>query len=285
MSSPKNMTESFEDYLRRAGDARAAALSQEAKQASMPSKRVESGRSVSAGQSSGTNTPFTMPANIFSANTLGKMESFSGNEQKKILKFWYDMTACFGRGRIRQEFGDEPDNHLMRFAASLTADSYTRLKDNLEERLRKGQEWPPSIAVFESLTRTPTDKEILEARTNILTIGQPSSRVEKYIKSRKSAKLRTLSERNIAYEFRTLYIEAFEEVMLFDRDKLLDEQEAGIVDASANPERSRIDKIIDKCVEDGLTPQGPLGERLKQLNALRKQREAQFIDDEGNESH
>ncbi|ATF09135.1 hypothetical protein [Candidatus Enterovibrio altilux] len=207
---------------------------------------------------------------IFSQRTQRLLENFTGFEQKKILKFWYDIITFFGRGRVRYDFGDEPDRHLMSFAASLNEHSYARLINNLEERLKKGQEWPPSIAVFGALTRTPTDREILDARTNILTLGQPISRVEKYIAKRKSAKLRTLSEKFITQEFKILYVEAFEEVIINNRDKVLDKHEETIQTATAVAPKTKIDMKIDEMITNGLKPKGKIGEHLESINQLRK---------------
>lgn len=209
---------------------------------------------------------------IFSARTQELLTRFNGFEQKKVLKLWYDLTACFGQGRIRQEFGDEPDRHLIRLAIMLDENSHRRLMDNLNERLRKGQEWPPSIAMLEALSRTPTDKEILEARTNILTLKKPISRIEKYISKRKSAKLKTLSEKYITQEFKTLYLEAFEEVVFNDKDKLLDEEEKLIADATTLLPRTKFDTQLDDLIAQGYKPNNALNQRLMKLDALRKKK-------------
>lgn len=269
MKTPNDLSESFEEYLTRAN------VKNKLKQALVKNKTHSLDtlkRESTMSQEIKQNTEImNNDLSLFSPRTQTLLKHFSGIEQRRILKFWHDMITCFGQGKIRQEFGDEPNRQLMIFGASLDGHSHQRLINNLEERLRKGQEWPPSIAVFETLTRTPTDKEILEARTNILTLKRPISRVEQYIGKRKSAKLRTLSEKYIEKDFKTLYLEAFEEVILCDRDTFLDKQEAEIVHATKNIEKTKLDIQIDEMIESGYKPIGQLGKRLDKLNKLRKE--------------
>ncbi|MBM7038568.1 hypothetical protein [Vibrio ulleungensis] len=274
MSKPTPMGDTFDSYLKKARHSSPTSKSVKASapksqqgsvslpvydQSKLPSKS-DSGNEVAAAVSE---------QKLFSAKTQLLLEQFSGVEQKKILKFWYEMTISFG-SKFRYEFGDEPDRHVMKFAAALNEQSYQRLKDNLDERLKKGQEWPPTVAALEALKDTPTDREILEARTNILTLKNPKSRVEKYIIDRKSAKLRTLSDMHIAKEFKTLYLEAFEEVLLHDFDTILDHQEQNNHSVVAKIEPTDLDRKIDSLAEQGYRPSGSLGERLERIEQLRK---------------
>ncbi len=273
MSKPTPMGDTFDSYLKRSRQSKPAqqASTKDAKgsvslpvysQSKMPAQQSSESRQVASS---------APEQKLFSAKTQLLLEQFSGIEQKKILKFWYEMTISFG-SKFRYEFGDEPDRHVMKFAALLTEQSYQRLKDNLDERLKKGQEWPPTVAALEALKDTPTDREILEARTNILTLKKPQSRVEKYIVARKSAKLRTLSDMHIAKEFKTLYLEAFEEVMLHDFDTILDHQEQSNHNALAQFEPTDLDRKIDDLAEQGYQPSGNIGERLARIAKLRAER-------------
>lgn len=279
MSSPKNMSESFESYLTRVKAKTGSSPATQKHQAPVISNQGQSPTTQASGQALSSDFSLSdSDLKLFSPKTQALMANFKGVEQKKILKFWYEMTLSFGQGKIRQEFGDEPDRHIMMFAASLTENSYNRLKDNLEERLKKGQEWPPSFAVFKTLKDTPTDREVLEARTNILTLKQPVSRVEIYIKQRKSAKLRTLSEKYIVEEFRTLYLEAFEEVILYDQDKTLNAQESEVQNAMGDGVKNKTDKRIDDMVASDYKLTGSLGGIMENIEKLRKQN-AQSIEE------
>lgn len=261
----KNISESFEEYASRIKSIKTEQTSQIAAHAKSPLMPARQASTMSYG----IDPQFQQ---LFTPRTQALLENFTGIEQKKILKFWYDITTCFGQGRVRQEFGDEPDRKLMSFAASLDMHSYKRLVDNIAERLAKGQEWPPSISVFETLTRTPTDKEILEARTNILTLKKPLSRVEQYISKRKSAKLRTLSEKYMVHEFKTLYLEAFEDVIIYDRDTYLDEKENEISHITNHIVKTEIDIKIDNMIKNKEMEKSTLGKRLDKLNELRKEK-------------
>ncbi len=208
---------------------------------------------------------------LFSPEMQAEFELYTGGEQRKIVTFWYELIKCYGQGKVRQEFGDEPSRHMMRFAAGIEKESYHRLMDNLKERILKGHEWPPSsIVILEKLSITPTDKEILEARTNLITIGKPITRVENYIHKRKQAKLKTLSERYMVNEFRILYLEAFQEVIFQNLDVTFDEKESQVVEATLGCVRSKHDRDIDEKLKRGYKPQGLLGERLARLSALIK---------------
>lgn len=269
MNKPKGVSESFDHYLSR--------VKQKASDPSQPSAAKPSQSRAPAKHKSEASVSAQVDLTaselkIFSAKTQTLLSNFSGLEQKKILKFWYEMTLNFGQGKVRQEFGDEPDRHLMIFAASLDESGYRRLTDNLEERLKKGREWPPSFAVFKALKDTPTDREILEARTNILTLKKPLSRVETYISQRKSAKLKSLSERYMAEDFRTLYLEAFEEVILYNQDQTLNERENVVQNAMDNIKKTPTDQRIDELVASKYKLPGKLGEMVESIHQLRQHR-------------
>ena len=290
MSSPKNISETHAEYWSRIKNELKTAKPSEKSATPAPSVPAQSQPAAPAVRSS---APATKPddsgaigfsvegesASGFSPKTQMMLDKYTGTSQKKIMQFWYDMNMNFGQSKVRQEFGDEPGERLMQFAASLDRNSYRRLKDNLDERLKKGQEWPPSFAVFKALKDTPTDREILEARTNILTLKKPLSRVEIYISKRKSAKLRTLSEKYIAEEFRTLYLEAFEEVEIYDRDIKLDERESAISEVTSNIPKSDMDKDIDERVAHGYKLPGKLGETFDRIQSLRSSNSHVVIDE------
>ena len=294
MSSPKNISETHAEYWNRIKNELKTPTAPEKKttSTSAPSVPAQSQPAAPAVRSS---APVASPqqdeagaigftsgsqeASGFSSKTQMMLDKYNGTSQKKIMQFWYDMNMNFGQSKVRQEFGDEPGERLMQFAASLDRNSYRRLKDNLDERLKKGQEWPPSFAVFKALKDTPTDREILEARTNILTLKKPVSRVEIYISKRKSAKLRTLSEKYIAEEFRTLYLEAFEEVEIYDRDIKLDERESAISEVTNNIPKSDMDKDIDNRVAHGYKLPGKLGETFDRIQSLRSSNSHVVIDE------
>ncbi|MGR5143649.1 hypothetical protein ACQKPX_18505 [Photobacterium sp. DNB23_23_1] len=294
MSSPKNISETHAEYWNRikselkapkqSGKSETSALS-----APVPAQREREPAAPAVRATAPVPQPDDTGAISFSAEgqavsgfspkTQVMLDKYTGTSQKKIMQFWYDMNMNFGQSKVRQEFGDEPGERLMQFAASLDRNSYRRLKDNLDERLKKGQEWPPSFAVFKALKDTPTDREILEARTNILTLKKPVSRVEIYISKRKSAKLRTLSEKYIAEEFRTLYLEAFEEVEIYDRDIKLDERESAISEVTNNIPKSETDKDIDDRIAHGYKLPGKLGETFDRIQSLRSSNSHVVIDE------
>lgn len=278
MSKPTPMGDTFDSYLKKARTSStdkpkpsAGQKGAQGQQGSVSLPVYSQSRMPSQPNTSNDVSATGSEQKLFSAKTQLLLEQFSGLEQKKILKFWYEMTISFG-SKFRYEFGDEPDRHVMKFAASLNEQSYQRLKDNLDERLKKGQEWPPTVAALEALKDTPTDREILEARTNILTLKTPKSRVEKYIIARKSAKLRTLSDMHIAKEFKTLYLEAFEEVLLHDFDTILDHQEQNNESVVAKVEPTEMDKKVENLAQQGYQPGGSLGERLERIAQLRREK-------------
>ncbi|PSU31312.1 hypothetical protein [Photobacterium lutimaris] len=294
MSSPKNISETHAEYWNRIkSELKAPKQSDKsvtsASSASVPAQRQPAAPAIRATVPAPAPQPDDTSAISFSAESQGvsgfspktqvMLDKYNGTSQKKIMQFWYDMNMNFGQSKVRQEFGDEPGERLMQFAASLDRNSYRRLKDNLDERLKKGQEWPPSFAVFKALKDTPTDREILEARTNILTLKKPVSRVEIYISKRKSAKLRTLSEKHIAAEFRTLYLEAFEEVEIYDRDIKLDERESAISEVTNNIPKSEMDKDIDDRIAHGYKLPGKLGDTFDRIQSLRSSNSHVVIDE------
>ncbi len=278
MKKPQHIGDSFDSYLQKkqhqkqANSQAPSSYSKQARSVSLPVyEQSQLASQTSSLKQSGSGLT-SDEKKMFSHKTQLLLEQFSGVEQKKILKFWYEMTISFG-SKFRYEYGDEPNRHVMKFASQLDEFSYQRLKDNLDERLKKGQEWPPTVAALETLKDSPTDREILEARTNILTLKQPQSRVEKYLVRRKSAKLRTLSDQYLAKEFKTLYLEAFEEVVLHDYDVILDEKEHSNDNAKAQIQLTELDHKIATMAEQGIKPSGSLGERLARIEKLRQQQQ------------
>ncbi len=90
-------------------------------------------------------------------------------QSKQILKVWFMLMQAFG-SKLKHFFGDEPDVHFMKFAVSLTADSYKRLEANLLERLDEDREWPPSLIRLRQLAESPTKEMMYRARQKTVSL-------------------------------------------------------------------------------------------------------------------
>lgn len=107
MSSPKNMSESFESYLTRVKAKTGSSPATQKHQAPIISNQGQSPTTQASGQALSSDFSLSdSDLKLFSPKTQALMANFKGVEQKKILKFWYEMTLSFGQGKIRQEFGD-----------------------------------------------------------------------------------------------------------------------------------------------------------------------------------
>ncbi|WP_373433515.1 hypothetical protein ACEO96_14925 [Vibrio anguillarum] len=203
----------------------------------------------------------------FSSDLTQILSRYNGEQQRRIMGFFDKMLENFSN-QFTYLYGSEPDQEFAQFAADLELDELERIVQHLRERLLAGKEWPPALAMLKMLKDLPLNKEILEARHNILILKKPKSRVEKYIMQRKSSKIRSLSERHLAEEFKMLYISAFEEVQR-DYDLVLEKQQEVSNVAVHSIEPTEIDKEIERRVREGITPNGKVGDMLNRINGLR----------------
>ncbi|TFH92167.1 hypothetical protein [Vibrio ouci] len=206
---------------------------------------------------------------LFSPKTEALLNNFS-NEQKLIIgKVWRDLLDLFGKGKLRQEFGDEPGSRFMLFATSLNSESYLRLIKNLTERLNDDKDWPPSLEKFNQLKDLPSEIEVQDARRRLLVEDiklADCNRVEAYIKKHKKTHLRALSERNLEIEFKRLYNNSFREV-LYDIDIAKDKQKEEVAKIVTQEARTAYDEKRDsyKLSTDNLNTMGPVGARLTRI--------------------
>lgn len=218
------------------------------------------------------NISLNMPSDnsSFSPTLLNTLNRYNGDQKRRIMWFFGEMVKNFST-QFTHIYGSEPDEDFAKFAADLEMKDFDRIVQHLRERLVAGKEWPPVPALLKIFKDLPLNEEILEARHNILVLKKPQNRTEKYIMKRKSSKIRSLSERNIAEEFRALYITAYEEVQR-DLDLILDVQQEKSNVALLSIQPTDIDKEVDRRVNAGIVPKGKIGERLSRIEKLRKSR-------------
>lgn len=201
-------------------------------------------------------------------------------KSKQILKVWFMLMQAFD-SKMKVFFGDEPDVHFMKFAASLTPESYKRLEANLLERLDEDREWPPSLIRLRQLANSPTKEMMYKARQHLFHHPVPIDeldRVELFIKRYKMREVRSFSERNFEAEFNRKYTQWFREVILEDMDKKLEEERARIsayIDVESTNEH---DKEIDQVIAQGKAFENPLGERIQQMLREKKNRAPEITD-------
>ena len=201
-------------------------------------------------------------------------------KSKQILKVWFMLMQAFD-SKMKVFFGDEPDVHFMKFAASLTPESYKRLEANLLERLDEDREWPPSLIRLRQLANSPTKEMMYKARQHLFHHPVPIDeldRVELFIKRYKMREVRSFSERNFEAEFNRKYTQWFREVILEDMDKKLEEERARIsafIDVESTNEH---DKEIDQMIAQGKAFQNPLGERIAQMLREKKSQTPEISD-------
>ena len=206
---------------------------------------------------------------LFSPKTESLLNNFTDEQKRLIGKVWRDMLDLFGNGKLRQEFGDEPSSRFMVFATSLTQESYTRLINNLTERLNEDKDWPPSLERFKQLKDLPSELEVQDARRRLLIESiriEDCNRVEAYIKKHKKMHIRALSERNLEIEFKRLYQSSFRDV-LFDIDITKDKQQEEVSKIINQEHRTSNDVERDayQLTEEKLNRMGTVGDRLKRI--------------------
>ncbi|NUW70377.1 hypothetical protein [Vibrio coralliilyticus] len=196
------------------------------------------------------------------------LRPYSLEERDKIMWFFQTMHDNFST-MFKQMYGTRPSHDFAAFAAPLDESSMQRIISHLHERLVDGKEWPPALAHLSILKDLPLKKEILEARHRILIKRQPETRVEKYIFQRKSSQLRSLSEMNLAEEFRYLYINAYQDVKN-NLDISFDSQEEEVKQSKIKIEPTETDLEVDRRIKEGIRPSGRVNELLTQIEHLRK---------------
>lgn len=206
---------------------------------------------------------------LFSPKTEALLNSFSDDEKRLIGTVWRDLLDLFGKGKLRQEFGDEPGSRFMLFAISLTQDSYTRLIDNLTERLNEDKDWPPSLERFKQLKDLPSELEVQDARRRLLIERikiEDCNRVEAYIKKHKKIHIQSLSERNLEAEFKRLYHNSFREV-LHDIDVVKDKEKEAVSQFvnQVHQTQNDIERDAYQLTEEKLNGMGKVGQRLKRI--------------------
>ncbi len=220
---------------------------------------------------------------LFSPKTEALLNNFNEEDRLLIGKVWRDLLDLFGKGKLRQEFGDEPSSRFMLFATSLTQDSYTRLIDNLTERLNEDKDWPPSLERFKQLKDLPSELEVQNARRRLLVESiklEDCNRVEAYIKKHKKSHLRALSEKNLEAEFRRLYHSSFREV-IYNIDIAKDKQKEEVAQIVSLEHKTQHDINRDnfQLTDDKLDSMGKVGARLKRI--LKRNADIEEVADEG----
>ena len=165
-------------------------------------------------------------------------------------------------------YGSEPDDEFAAFASQLSTEDVERIVHHLRERLLAGKEWPPALALLSMLKDLPLNTEVLEARHRILIKREPVTRVEKYIFNRKTSYLKSLSEKNLAEEFKLLYINAYQEVQN-NLDLTLDQKEKNVEQNVLKVEPTQTDLEIQRRMTQGLKPTGNVGHILSRIDKLR----------------
>jgi hypothetical protein len=263
-NKPKNIAqigESFEDHLNRLGK-----ISKQTKTGSTGSES----RQMSSVHSSRYYPTNANVATNKNHRSLSSQARDSLNQYKEtgqhiqILKVWSMLMQAFD-SKLRHFFGDEPDAHFMKFAASLTPDAYKRLEANLLERLDEDREWPPSLIRLHQLANSPTKEAMYKARQNLFHRPVPMTelgRVELYIKKYKMHEVRHFSERQFETEFNRKYTQWFREVMLDDMDIKVEAQQTEIHSFLQHPSVTELDKKIDADISSGKAFNHKLGQRI-----------------------
>ncbi|MEZ8825636.1 hypothetical protein AB6E04_14855 [Vibrio amylolyticus] len=204
-------------------------------------------------------------------------------QSKQILKVWFMLMQAFD-SKMKQFFGDEPDIHFMKFAATLTPESYKRLEANLLERLDEDREWPPSLIRLRQLANSPTKESMYKARQRLFHFPVPNAeldRVEAFIKKYKMREVRSFSERNFESEFNRKYTQWFREVILDDMDIYLEEQSQKISTSLNEDNPTENDKRRDDLIAKGQAFDHTLGQRIQKM--LQEKSAAVEIEDIGEE--
>ncbi|MBD1559280.1 hypothetical protein HC752_20270 [Vibrio sp. S9_S30] len=194
-------------------------------------------------------------------------------KSKQILKVWFMLMQAFD-SKMKHFFGEEPDVHFMKFAVSLTPESYLRLEANLLERLDEDREWPPSLVRLRQLANSPTKETMYRARRNLFHHPIPFQeldRVEKFIKRYKMNEVRKFSDRNFESEFNRKYTQWFREVLLENMDHKFEEQQLIASQHMNTHVQTENDRQIDNIIANGKAFEHKLGSRI--LATIRKKSE------------
>ncbi|MCG9677690.1 hypothetical protein [Vibrio sp. Isolate24] len=195
------------------------------------------------------------------------LRPYSVEQRKHIMAFFGKMQENFST-QFTHMYGSEPDDEFAAFASELSMDDVERIVHHLRERLVAGKEWPPALALLSMLKDLPLNNEILEARHRILIKKDPQTRVEKYIFNRKNSYLKSLSEKNLAEEFKVLYINAYQEVQN-NLDQTLDQREKDVEQSVLKVEPTDTDREIERRMAQGIRPSGKIGNMLSRIDKLR----------------
>ncbi|KGY10875.1 hypothetical protein NM22_18440 [Vibrio tubiashii] len=188
-------------------------------------------------------------------------------QSKQILKVWFMLMQAFD-SKMKMFFGDEPDVHFMKFAVSLTPESYKRLEANLLERLDEDREWPPSLIRLRQLANSPTKETMYNARQRLIHHPVPVvelDRVEKFIKKYKMTEVKSFSERNFEAEFNRKYTQWFREVLLEDMDLRLEEKRKEISHYLEQELPTEHDIRREEMISNGKAFDNKFGQRIKEM--------------------
>lgn len=203
----------------------------------------------------------------FNQDLKDVLRPYSVEQRKHIMGFFGKMQENFST-QFTHMYGSEPDDEFAAFASELSIDDVERIVHHLRERLVAGKEWPPALALLSMLKDLPLNNEILEARHRILIKKDPQTRVEKYIFNRKNSYLKSLSEKNLAEEFKVLYINAYQEVQN-NLDQTLDQREKDVEQNVLKVEPTETDREIERRMTQGIKPSGKVGSILSRIDKLR----------------
>ncbi|NOH73139.1 hypothetical protein F0225_17605 [Vibrio pectenicida] len=203
----------------------------------------------------------------FNQNLKDVLRPYSVEQRKHIIAFFSKMQENFST-QFTHMYGSEPDDEFAAFAAQLSVEDVERIVYHLRERLLAGKEWPPALALLSMLKDLPLNTEVLEARHRILIKKEPTTRVEKYIFNRKTSYLKSLSEKNLAEEFKLLYINAYQEVQN-NLDLSLNQKEKDVEQNVLKVEPTKIDLEVQRRIEQGIRPNGNVGHLLSRIDKLR----------------
>ena len=203
----------------------------------------------------------------FNQNLKDVLRPYSVEQRKHIIAFFGKMQENFST-QFPHMYGSEPDDEFAAFAAQLSFEDVERIVHHLRERLLAGKEWPPALALLSMLKDLPLNTEVLEARHRILIKKEPTTRVEKYIFNRKTSYLKSLSEKNLAEEFKLLYINAYQEVQN-NLDLSLNQKEKDVEQNVLKVEPTKIDLEVQRRIEQGIRPNGNVGHLLSRIDKLR----------------
>ncbi|CAM4202974.1 hypothetical protein [Vibrio agarivorans] len=219
-------------------------------------------------QNTNVSAPGGYPSRTAKSRNEQALEEYKKQGQsKQILKVWAMLLQAFD-SKMKHFFGEEPDVHFMKFAASLTAESYKRLEDNLLERLDEDREWPPSLVRLRQLANSPTKETMYKARQNLFHNPIPISeldRVELFIKRYKMKEVKSFSDRYFESEFNRKYTQWFREVVLDDMDIRLNEERERVQTYLDNEPVTENDRHREEMIASGEAFNNKFGEQILKM--------------------